>query len=163
MSENAVFYDKERFAPVVERVFGKTSEQNILKGKDRLTEIKFFMDSAAESHRTYKTLATKCHGTCQKTLMLFAKEEKDQFVRLRTAYYILTGETYTPEIRVKKYPGIMSALRVRYETERSLEKAYADATKNEEKDDIAKLYTQLAAKKGEHAATITKLLESMLS
>jgi len=160
MDENGLTYDSRRFEPVWDRVLGKGGPNE--KEDSLYACLMRFMDDEATDERAFRSIASRTGGRYRGELLRMASDEKRWFRRLRTAYFILTGDTYAPEIGQLPRGGTASALRYMYERERAEAESYEAAAKAFSRRDVRELFEQLAEEEKRHASEAAAMLENIM-
>ena len=83
-------------------------------------------------------------------------------MRLQKVYFILTGDSYAPKVKVKPITSMLTALRERYIAEDKANSGYEKAAQMTENAKLAALYKELAADEARHAKNIDNLIEKVI-
>jgi rubrerythrin len=169
MDDNGLYFDRAKFDAVWDRVSGNnpgtglSPEQTMkLKGADDRAQLRKFMDDEAADAQFYCVLAAKTTGCMRRTLSNIAADERRHLKKLRTKYFILSGETYDPAPVCPVIYSVSDALRKRFEGETKGAAAYKAAAEETARKDLADTYLDFAADEARHAMEIERLIECMV-
>ena len=109
-----------------------------------------------------RAMARRASGTCAKTLSALACDHRSAFKRLSAAYFLITGQRYTPKCEAVKQPASLPlALRQQFLWEQRWEQANRQAAQSTADPCLKELYQELAQEGALHAGCIRSLLEQM--
>lgn len=169
MDDNELYFDRTRFDAVWDRVSGSNNAAGTApmstakpKGADDRAQLREFMDDEAADAQFYCVLASKTTGCTRRTLSEIAADERRHLKKLRTKYFILTGETYDPAPACPVIYSVSDALRKRYEGEIRGAAAYRAAADMTAREDLADTYLEFAADESRHAMEIERLIECLV-
>ena len=143
--------DFQNFSAVWERV---SSAENQPKETKLASALRGFLDTGAGLTALYRRLAAQCTASGDiAVLRRLAVEEASALVRLRTALFLLEGDSYNPSPQLITDSNGLTALRAAYLAERQCAAAYREAA-NLAEVDTAKLLFQLAGLGDRHAEAL---------
>ncbi len=154
--------EQERFDAVWQRVVRENpgmEQQPRPVGKSDGELLEQFMDAAALAARYYELLGARLSD---RTLTRLAARQRQTVKRLRTAYYILTGRTYTPQTASPRFTGIADTLRRRYLAEGQEAEACCKAAANTADRDLSALFADLCRQKKQTRQALETLLERIM-
>ena len=159
--------DHEVFDKVWQRVLDSnrenTSEQPTQSVQRTDAEIlEEFMEDEAFDAAYYTLLSNRVGGGVRSVLRAMANDERAHLKKLRTAYFILTGDTYTPQTVPVKVAGVADALRKRYIAETEASAAYLKAAANAGRPDLTELYKRLSEDERRHSELVNRMLEALM-
>jgi rubrerythrin len=151
--------EKENYDSVWDRVFGDADGQS---SGDDLKTLREFMDDEASDGAYYRALAKKYPKSC-KAFSEMAADEERHLRELRTAYFILTGNVYTPKVNPVQITSFTSSLRKQYLGEAEGAKAYTDAAGATKNPKLRDIYLSHARDETRHRDTLESMLQSALA
>jgi rubrerythrin len=151
--------EKENYDSVWDRVFGDTSGQDC---GDDLKTLREFMDDEASDGAYYRALAKKYPKSC-KTFSAMAADEERHLRELRAAYFIMTGNVYTPKVDPVQIASFTSSLRKQYLGEAEGAKAYTEAAGQTKNQKLRNIYLSHAQDESRHRDTLESMLRAALS
>lgn len=142
------------FDSVWSRVTGSSS-------RDLREALESFIENEVSDAAYYSALAARSRSVCAKKLFsALAGDESCHARKLQLAYFLLTGDNFTPAARCPSLPpALTDALRLRYREEISGAEEYEAYAPNTD-DETKKMLRELASDERCHASEIRKLLES---
>lgn len=164
-------YDSDKFDKVWKKVIAEGNAMQPAETEKCQTEkatgteqtLREFMDDEASDEKYYAALAQKCGDrSIQREFQCLSSEEAGHLKRLQIAYFILTGDSYSPQATKPYITSMLDALRSRYIGEVNGEKAYQKAAMEEENGRLSQLYSELAMDEGRHAKKIEEIIERII-
>ena len=137
----------------------------VRRGMLPMEQLRKAIEGELTAHRAYMVHARCAGGSVGRTLMQMASEDGRHACRLKSLYYLLTGECWEPERGCGCAGETMSLcrfLRQRYQMEMTAADRYEDWADAMEDPCMADLLRQLAEDDRCHAATVMRLLENRL-
>lgn len=118
-----------------------------------------------EAQRAYAAHARCAGGGAGRALMQMASEDGRHACRLKSLYYLLTGECWTPENGCGRIETVSLCrfLRQRYQMEMTAAARYEDWADAMEDECVVSMLRQVAEEDRRHAATALELLENLLA
>lgn len=169
MEDIELSFNRAQFDAVWDRVNGNnanayTSPASTGKEKstDDAAQLRAFMDDEALDAQYYCVLASKTSGCTRRTLSNISADERRHLKKLRTKYFILTGEAYDPAPACPVVYSVSDALRKRYAGEVKGASAYKAAAEHTAQEGLADTYLELASEEARHAMDIERLIECMV-
>lgn len=130
----------------------KRGEAAVLRG---------FLDETAQSLALERRQLC-AQGCASGALRAICRETMGRLRRLRTAYFLLTGERYYPPETCPVRCGVLTDLRKDYLSARRRGEALAAAAEQAETDELKALYRELSAGEARHAEALRDLIGSLL-
>ncbi len=126
-----------------------------------------FIEDEVSDSAYYAALAGKTSQSAARAVFnRLSADERRHSRQLQTAYFLLTGNSYTPRRPAPLPPrSMLEALRQRYAAEISGAKAYADAAlrlRDTDEPELRDMLIAFAADEKRHASEIKRLVESSL-
>ncbi len=127
-----------------------------------------FIENEATAMQYYAALAGKTTQSAARAVFnRLSADERRHSRQLQTAYFLLTGNSYTPRRPAPVLPrSMLEALRERYAAEINAAKAYTDAAMligDTDEPGLRNMFIAFAADERRHANEIKRLVENTLS
>ena len=157
-------YDLENLADVWLRVDASSpSEPADGELQDVLT-LRRFIDDEESDMRAYLRLAKMACGTPAAAVFIrTAADERRHAKRLMTEHFLLTGDTYAPNVKTPDDEPLLTSVRNRYIGEREGSAAYKKAAEETKTPRLSAIYSELAADERRHAAAMLCLIERLMA
>lgn len=135
------------------------------KGMMPMDQLRKAIEGELTARRAYLSHARCAGGSVGRTLMQMASEDGQHACRLKSLYYLLTGECWEQErdCGCADTMSLCRFLRQRYQMEMTAADRYEDWADAMEDECMASMLRQLAEDDRCHAATVMRLLENRLS
>ena len=136
------------------------------KGMMPMEQLRMAIEGELTARRAYLAHARCAGGSVGRTLMQMAEEDGRHACRLKSLYYLLTGECWGSERGcgcVGETMSLCRFLRQRYQMETTAADRYESWADGMEDECMASMLRQLAEDDRCHAATVMRLLENRLS
>ena len=154
-------FDNKTFLEVWDRVTEKPKPIKSGEQSDR-EKLCFFMDRAAFCIAFYTALAQKSRRENAEIFRKLALSVKEDMSELMSAYFVLTGDTYTPE-RVKPYfSSVLDGVRDMYLAEKAEKEAYHRSAMETENGSITDLCHRLASMCEKRADKLMEIIKKAL-
>ena len=161
--ETGYGFDPSVFSSVWERVSGDAAPAvngpycRVPTDTDRL---RGFMEDEAADIAAYRALARRTGGCESSALARICADEARHLSRLRSAYFILSGERFSPppQCAPHREERVTDALRARYLAEINGAEEYAKAAESARRKDLSALFSELSADEARHARAVAELL-----
>ena len=109
-----------------------------------------------------RAMARRASGSCARALSALAADHRLAFRRLSAAYFLITGQRYTPKCAALSLPSSLPlALRQQFVWEQQWEQKNNQAAQDTADPCLKELYLELAQEGAFHAGTIRSILEQM--
>ena len=164
MHSGDILADSARAAQVWRRVTGEAAEPREPAPSPETGDailLRFLEEEAADA-RFYALMAAKTSGAAARTFSSLASGSRGRLQALRAAYYLETGETFSPypACAVAQEPRL--ALRLRYAEEGSRGEAYRNAAASAGSPSLAALYRRYAEESGDRQEALFRLCRRMI-
>lgn len=121
-----------------------------------------YIDDELSDWRTYQALARRTPGGGGRALAAVAADERRHAKKLSTAYFLISGVRYWPEVKAAQTPTpLHAALRERFWAEQRGAAAYQAAAAETADPCLKELFTELAGEEEAHVWTIRGVLEQL--
>lgn len=121
-----------------------------------------YIDDELSDWRRYQSLARRTPGGGGRALAAVAADERRHAKKLSTAYFLISGVRYWPEVKAAQNPTpLHAALRERFWAEQQGAAAYQAAAAETADPCLKELYTELAGEEEAHAWTVRGVLEQL--
>ena len=122
-----------------------------------------FMDGEAQSEAAYRMLCRRWQqNRCGAVFSRIAREEAEHMTRLQAAYYLVTGDSYTPKKPEPVETSLPEALRAMWLGENAAASAYRTAAETAENPAIAEMYRCLAEDEARHAMDLFTMIRAFM-
>lgn len=121
-----------------------------------------FIEDESNDFAYYKKLAAKSNRASRIIFNKIACDEYSHLKKLQKMYFILTGDSYMPQMKNQEIPSMLSALRNRYIAETKGQAAYESASAITSNKKLAQIYIELASDEKLHAGEIERLIEKAM-
>ncbi len=158
-------YDLETLNRVWERVSNTANdvapEEGACCDVTPVRILRELMREEAAAAAEYSTLAARLRNNRCAAAMLrrIAADERRHFQKLQSAYFMITGDTFSPEVKKPGKAPVIQSLRSMYLGELEAVKAYGRAA--EEDPGRGDLYRNSAADEKWHSAMLKNLIERL--
>ena len=126
------------------------------------TALQGYIDDELADWRRYQALARRTPGGGGRMLAAVAADERRHAKKLSTAYFLISGVRYWPEVRaVQPAAPLHAALRERFWEEQRGAAAYQAAAEETSDPCLKELFSELAAEEEAHVWTIRSVLEQL--
>ncbi len=162
-------YNTENFEKVWQRVINSASDapedtQRLIHGAEEETArlIRFMKRENGES-AAYAFMARRCMDRrLARRFEILSGEEKSHLIKLQSAYFILTGDTYPLKPPEESGESMLAALRERCIDEAEGEKEYGKAAADTKDPKLSRLYSSIMEDEKRHLSMIGKAIISLL-
>lgn len=124
-------------------------------------DLRDFIKDELSDCRCYRELACRCRPFAN-TFRQLAADEARHAKQLRTAYFILTGESFSHEPESCACRSLSEMLRKRYLAEMHGAEAYQKASENADGDRLRELFLCLSHDEARHACIISDIIGKMM-
>ena len=152
-------YDLENLQQVWERVTSSGAEDT--KSGD-LTAMRKLMDMEATISAVYVRAAKESKGAICRFMYDGAAEGRSHIKKLRTVHFILTGDTYAPEVQRPQDDRLIETLRLIYISEERLLDAYKKEWNNTKDSRLSRLYSEFADEKSRRLTAAENIISDIL-
>ena len=153
-------YEMDNFKSVWDRVTNSSNGDS--KEKEDIKQLREFMDDEVSDMTEYTRLAACCKGPTARLLCEMASDERGHLKKLQTIHFILTGDTYAPEIHKKDYTSVLDALRGQYAGELEGAAMYKKAWGQTENHRLSELYSQFSDDELRHSRIIEGIISDIM-
>lgn len=121
-----------------------------------------YIDDELSDWRSYQALARRTPGGGGRALAAVAADERRHAKKLSTAYFLLSGVRYWPEVKAAQTPmPLHAALRERFWAEQRGAAAYQAAAAETSDPYLKELFSELAGEEEAHVWAIRGVLEQL--
>lgn len=121
-----------------------------------------YIDDELSDWRSYQALARRTPGGGGRALAAIAADERRHAKKLSTAYFLISGVRYWPEVRSSQTAApLHAALRERFWAEQRGAAAYQAAAAETADPCLKELFSELAGEEEAHVWTIRGVLEQL--
>lgn len=121
-----------------------------------------YIDDELADWRRYQALARRTPGGGGRMLAAVAADERRHAKKLSTAYFLISGVRYWPEVKAAQNPmPLHAALRERFWAEQQGAASYQAAAAETTDPCLKELYTELAGEEEAHMWTVRGVLEGL--
>ena len=159
-------YNFENLAQVWDRIGPDIPQTNETADDDMqdILTLRRFIDGEASDAQTYSRLAKRTKGTdAEHIFSRIAADERRHAKRLITEHFILSGDTYSPNIEITEEPSLLAAVRQRYIEERKGAVAYTAAANETKNPRLSAVYSEFAQDESRHAVAMLAMIERMMA
>jgi hypothetical protein len=132
------------------------------KADAEAARLRDFMDRESAAARYYCQIAARCSGELRRVCLALAADCRCTINRLRTKYYIRTGEVYAPASSVAPTCSAAEALRNACLAETELYNDYLAAAETAATPDLADTYSQAACAARRRADSAGRVLACLI-
>lgn len=126
------------------------------------TALQGYIDDELADWRRYQALARRTPGSGGRMLAAVAADERRHAKKLSTAYFLISGVRYWPEIRAAQPAApLHAALRERFWAEQRGAASYQAAAEEASDSCLKELFSELAVEEEVHVWTIRSVLEQL--
>lgn len=153
-------YNLENFDKVWSRVSDTATDSEF--SESSAAKLRLFIDREASDIANYSALASQCRGPVLRTVSEIISDERTHLKKLQTMHFLLTGDTYAPEVSKKEYRSVLDAFRDRYKGEISGCYEYKKAFTETENERLSELYADFSADEKRHSSILENLISNMM-
>lgn len=126
------------------------------------TALQGYIDDELADWRRYQALARRTPGGGGRMLAAVAADERRHAKKLSTAYFLISGVRYWPDVRAAQPAApLHAALRERFWEEQRGAASYQAAAEEASDPCLKELFSELAAEEEAHVWTIRSVLEQL--
>ena len=158
-------FDKETFLRVWGRVLPSEGweSESCGCGDDEAERLRGFITARRQSAAVYRTLLSRGGSSrAAQVLRRLLQEAQAQEKRLQREYFLLTGDTFSPRVRVQHEAGFLSGLRRCYGEEQRACDEYRKGAERTENKELSALYRTFAANCERRRDRLRTLIDGMM-
>ncbi len=140
----------------------KAQDRGTNAAENNQTMLQRFIQSEADGVECYKRMSARSSRNSKLMFARLANDGRANLKQLQMAYFILTGDSYTPKTERKQISSMLSALRERYIAETEGQLSYEKAAAATPDRKLSQLYIKLARGKARNADELEHLIEKVM-
>jgi len=121
------------------------------------------MDGAAQSAEVYRQLARQCRSRRDATVFgEMSRDESAMLNELQSAYYLMTGDSYRPQVKPRRSQGMLSQIREQYYRELKSAQMYEDTIRENKISNISAICKKNLAIERRHAENLERIINNVM-